>query len=136
MNGASVGAQTKILAFSVAVEIATGIASIVAPARVIELLLGTSDFGQLLPMARCFGVALLALGLACWPSRQSAANGSPALRGLLTYNALIALFLAYLGTVERVGGVLLWPAVALHAVVALMLARSKLGPTPARRPAN
>jgi hypothetical protein len=136
VNGASLSAQTKILAFSVAVEIATGIASIVAPARVIELLLGTSDFGQLLPMARCFGVALLALGFACWPSRQSAAKGSPALRGSLTYNALIALFLAYFGAVERVGGVLLWPAVALHAVVALMLARSKLGPRPARRPAN
>jgi hypothetical protein len=89
VNRASLGAQTKILAFSVAVEIATGIASIVGPAVVIELLLGTSDFGQLLPVARCFGVALLGLGLACWPARQSAANGSPAVRGMLTYNALL-----------------------------------------------
>ena len=36
-------------------------------------------------------------------------------------NALIALFLAYLGTVERLGGLLLWPGVVLHAVVALLL---------------
>jgi hypothetical protein len=94
---------------------------------VVTLLLGTNDFGQLLPVARCFGVALLALTLACWPSGLSAAGkGSPALRGMLTYNFLIALFLTYLGAVERVGGILLWPAVALHAVVALMLAGSRL----------
>ena len=42
----------------------------------------------------------------------------------------MALFLAYLGVVERVGGILLWPAVALHAIVALILARSWL-PGPA-----
>jgi hypothetical protein len=50
---------------------------------------------------------------------------------MLTYNALIALFLAWFGAVERIGGILLWPAVALHAVVALALAGSwlaKAGP--------
>jgi hypothetical protein len=84
---------------------------------------GTGGFGRLLPVARCFGVALLALGLACWPG-PAAGNRWPALRGMLTYNSVIALFLAYLGAVEHVGGLLLWPAVGLHAAVALMLARS------------
>ena len=40
---------------------------------------------------------------------------------MLTYNALVALYLACLGTVAHMGGVLLWPAVALHAAVALLL---------------
>ena len=40
---------------------------------------------------------------------------------MLTYNALIALYLAYVGTVAHLGGLLLWPAVALHGVVALLL---------------
>jgi hypothetical protein len=40
---------------------------------------------------------------------------------MLTYNVLIALYLAYLGTVGHLGGVLWWPAVALHTVVALLL---------------
>ncbi len=103
-----------------------------APVLVIRLLLGTSEFGQLLPLARCFGVALLALALACWPSALSAAGkGSPPLQGMLTYNFLIALFLAYLGAVERIGAILLWPAVALHAIVALMLAGSWVAPGPA-----
>jgi hypothetical protein len=113
----------RLLAFATIVEVGTGLALIVDPALVIRLLLGTNDFGQLLPVAQCFGVALLALGLACWPS-AAAGNGLPALRGMLTYNLLIALFLAYIGVVERVGGLLLWPAVGVHAIVALLLARS------------
>ena len=68
-----------------------------------------------------FGIALLALGLACWPSRQDAESGSPALRAMLIYNVLIALYLAHLGRVGHLGGLLLWPGVALHAVVALSL---------------
>lgn len=46
------------------------------------------------------------LGLNCPPSGLSG-NGPPALRGMFAYNALIALLLAYLGAVERVGGALL-----------------------------
>ena len=65
---------------------------------------------------------MLALGLACWPSRQRAESGSPAFRAMLIYNVLIALYLAHLGTVGHLGGLLLWPGVALHAVVALLLA--------------
>ena len=127
VSGASLNARRRVLAFSAVVEAATGLALIVAPALVVAQLLGTNDSGQLLPLARCFGVALLGLALACWPSGLSAAGkGSPALRGMLAYNFLIALFLAYLGAVERVGGVLLWPGVALHAAVALMLAGSWL----------
>jgi hypothetical protein len=134
--GAGPNARRKALAFSAVVETVTGLALIVAPALVITMLLGTNDFGQLLPVARCFGVALLGLALACWPSGLSAAGkGSPALRGMLTYNFMIALFLVYLGAVERVGGILLWPGAALHAVVALILAGSwlaKAGPRPTR----
>jgi hypothetical protein len=40
---------------------------------------------------------------------------------MLIYNVLFALYLAYLGTVGNLGGWLLWPAVALHAVVAPLL---------------
>ncbi len=40
---------------------------------------------------------------------------------MLTYNALIALYLGYLGTVGHMQGLLLWPAVLLHAVVAVWL---------------
>jgi len=72
-------------------------------------------------MGRLPGIAILALGLACWPNRQRAENSSPAFRGMLVYNVLIALFLVYLFKVGHRGGVLLWPGVVLHVVVALLL---------------
>jgi Ca2+/Na+ antiporter len=117
----SIDALRRVLGFAAVVELGTGLVLVVDPAIVVTLLLGAEVSGTGTLLGRCFGIALLALGLACWPSRQRAGSGSPAFRAMSTYNALIALYLAYLGTVGRVGGLLLWPAVALHAVVALLL---------------
>jgi hypothetical protein len=61
---------------------------------------GGSGAGTLL--GRCFGVALLTLGLACWPTRQRAASDSPAFRAMLIYNVLIALY-RLPGTVGHLG---------------------------------
>ncbi|SBT08133.1 conserved membrane hypothetical protein [Candidatus Accumulibacter aalborgensis] len=90
------------------------------PALVAALLLADLS-GSALLFGRCFGIALLALGLACWPGRQRAASGSPPFLAMLFYNLLIALYLAWLGTVGHQVGLLLWPGVALHAGVALCL---------------
>jgi hypothetical protein len=111
----------KLLTFAAIVEIGTGLALLLDPALVVRLLAGGNETGEGMPLAHFPGIALLALGLACWPSDQSAAGGSPAYRGMLTYNVLVALFLAHLFMVEHIGGILLWPGVALHAVVALLL---------------
>jgi hypothetical protein len=86
------------------------------------LLAGASASGEGTSLGRFFGIALLALGLACWPGQQRAWSGSPIFRAMLTYNVLVALYLAYLGTFGPWRGWLLWPAVALHAVMALLLA--------------
>lgn len=111
----------RILAFAAVAEVGTGLVLMIDPAIVVTLLLGVEVSGAGTPLGRCFGIALLALGLACWPSRQRVERGSPPFRAMLIYNLLIALYLAYLGTVRHLGGPLLWPGVALHAVVALLL---------------
>ncbi len=111
----------KLLAFASIVEIGTGLAVIVVPHLVVTLLLGEDVAGVGVAVARCFGVALLALGLACWPSGANLPADSPAVRGMFVYNALIAVFLVYLFAFRSLGGVLLWPAVALHAAVAILL---------------
>ena len=121
MSETSLLTLRNILAFSAVVEIATGLALMIDPAIVAALLLGAEISGAGTVLGRCFGVALLALGLACWPGRQRGESASSAFRAMLIYNALIALYLAYLGTVGHLGGLLLWPGVALHAVVALLL---------------
>jgi Ca2+/Na+ antiporter len=117
----SLNTLRKILAFAAVVEVGTGLVLMIDPTIVVTLLLGAEVAGAGTLLARCFGIALLALGLACWPSQQRAERGSPAFRAMLAYNVLIALYLAYVGTVGHLGGVLLWPAVGLHAVVALLL---------------
>jgi len=114
---------TKILAFAAVTEAVTGLALLVDPALVVQLLLGMEAAGVGALVGRCFGIALIALALACWPGRQPATSGSPAARAMLTYNLLVALYLAYLGALHA-GGLLLWPAVALHAAVALLLIRA------------
>jgi hypothetical protein len=78
------------------------------------LLLGEQLTGVALPVARVAGIALIALGIACWP-------GPPRV-GMLTYSALATLYLAYLGF-SGLAGVLLWPAVILHVILTALLAR-------------
>ncbi len=65
----------------------------------------------------------MSLGVACWPERVSASVA--AMNGMLAYNALVATYLAFVGVALGMGGVLLWPGVALHAVVAALLIWSR-----------
>ena len=69
------------------------------------------------------GLGLLSLGMACWPPRGAAGNAASALRAMLTYNALATLYLLCLGIGGEWAEPLLWPAVALHGVLSLLLAR-------------
>jgi hypothetical protein len=121
MNETNSRILRKILAFAAVVEVGTGVALIVAPAIVVALLLGANEAGPGLLLGRFLGIALLALGMACWPGGQRAASSLQAFQAMLIYNLLVALFLAYVGTAEHLGGPLLWPGVVLHAAVALLL---------------
>ena len=105
----------KVLIFSAVAEVATGVALLIAPSLVWQLLLGEQLTGIAIPVARVAGIALIALGIACWPG--------PPLVGMLTYSALVALYLAYLGFAGGFSGVFLWPAVALHVVLSTLLGR-------------
>jgi hypothetical protein len=103
------------LTFAAVAEAATGLALLVAPELVGQLLLRERLTGVAIPVARVAGIALIALGIACWPG--------PPLVGMLIYNALVTLYLGYLGLVDGLAGVLLWPAVTLHLILTALLAR-------------
>lgn len=110
----------RILAFSAILEAGTGLALVAAPAFVLSLLIGSKVADGSWPLGRCFGIAILSLVMACWPGREP--SGGPAsFRGLLSYNALIALYLTVLGAAAQWTGLLLWPVVVLHALIALAL---------------
>jgi hypothetical protein len=106
----------KLLTLAAIIEATTGGALIVAPSLVGRLLFGAEFTGVAIPVGRVLGIALLALGVCCWP-------GSTALCGMLAYGALVTVYLAYLGLVGFTG-ILLWPAVAVHAILTILLARA------------
>ena len=107
----------KILIFAAAGEVVTGLALLVIPSLVGWLLLGEELAGVAVPIARVTGIALIALGIACWPG--------PPLVGMLTYSVLVTLYLAYLG-LTGLTGAFLWPAVAFHVVLSILLGRTFL----------
>jgi len=123
--------MAKVLEFSVAAEACTGLALVLAPSVVGALLLGAELSGVATIIARVFGLTLLSLCLACWPGRPP---GRAATRGMSAYNLLIALELAYAGSADQADGVLLWPAVALHAIVGVLLVWELTRPTADARP--
>jgi hypothetical protein len=109
------GSTNRVLIFAAVAEAATGMALLVVPSLVGGLLLGQELTGIAAAVARVAGIALIALGIACWPG--------PPLFGMLIYTSLVALYLAYLGFVGGLTGILLWPAVVLHMVLAVLLTR-------------
>ena len=102
--------------FAVIGEGLTGLALFIVPTLVSRLLLGAELTGVGIPAARVAGIALIGLSLACLPRMT--------LIGMLTYSALVTLYLTYLGIASEFSGILLWPAVVLHAVLTVLLART------------
>ena len=109
----------KVLILAAVGEAATGVALLIVPSLVGRLLLGEEIAGVAIPVARVAGIALVALGIACWP-------GPPRI-GMLTYSAAVMLYLAYVGFTGAVTGILLWPAVILHVILTALLARAPIG---------
>ncbi len=109
----------KLLAFLAGAEAATGLALMIIPSLAGRLLLGAKLSGVAIPLARVAGIALIALGVACWP-------GATALCGMLTYSALAAIYLGIVAGRGEFAGPLLWPAVGLHAGLTLLLGRAWL----------
>ena len=114
--------MNKLLTLSASIEAATGLALMVDPPIVTRLLLGAEVSGVAIALGRVTGFGLLSLGLACWPGGTAAGNSGGAFRAMLTYNLLVTLYLLYLGIRGEWVGILLWPAVVLHAILTVLLA--------------
>jgi hypothetical protein len=112
----------KLLVVTALAEAAVGLTLLLSPPLVARLLLGVSlDTPAALIVGRIAGAALLSLGGACWLARDD--GPSRARRGLvaamLLYNGAAGAVLASAAAAVRLVGVLMWPAVALHAVLAV-----------------
>ena len=110
-----------LVAVCASIEAAIGLALITEPGLVVRILLGTGLVAGGIAVSRLAGVALLALGVACWPSESGATAQTT--WALFIYNFLAAAYLAYLRVGEGFVSYLLWPVCALHALLAVLLAR-------------
>jgi hypothetical protein len=118
--------DTRLLILVCAVlETGTGLGLLTFPRLVVRLLLGAEPVGAGVATARLCGLALLSLGLACWPEGQARRQGPDrrALRALLVYNTAAAAYLAVLMAIEGYRGIALVPAIVLHAILGALLVR-------------
>ena len=68
--------------------------------------------GITVTVARVTDIALIGLGVACWPG--------PSRLCMLIYSVAVTLYLAYIGMSGASTGILMWPAVVLHAIIAAL----------------
>jgi hypothetical protein len=118
MNPAHFITPHKLLTVAAVVEIATGVALLFTPGLVSHVLLGIDGTEVTNLFARFFGLALIALAIACWPRPVSTAG----VRAMQAYNGAVAVYLAYVGVFAS-SGLLLWPAVIFHGVMTALLLR-------------
>jgi hypothetical protein len=108
-----------LLTITAVVEAITGLALLIAPSEVARVLLGSSlDSLEGLVIGRILGAALFSLGIACWLARGDA-RASGLVWAMLFYNVAAVVLLGYAGVGLRMSGVVLWPAVVLHLVLAV-----------------
>ena len=111
-----------LIFLAVALEAVVGVALIVSPSAAASLLFGGGLSAPGEAIGRLAGIALLSLAVACWPmvTKQQASD----LRGLLAYNLLATIFFLSVGIDGHSVGVLLWPVVALHLVLTVLILRA------------
>ena len=111
----------RLLTVTALIETAAGLGLILMPSVVVRLLLGSELLGAGISLGRLTGVALLTLGIVCWLA--SSDTQSCAARGIVTamtlYHIGAVLILACAGLQLPAVGIGLWPAVILHAAMAV-----------------
>jgi hypothetical protein len=107
------------LVFAAIGETLTGAALLIVPSWIGRLLFGVELTDVAAIAGRVAGIALVGLGIACWPGTQ--------LIGMLSYSAGVAVYLAWVGLTGGPAGILLWPVVVLHVILTALLMRALSG---------
>lgn len=111
----------SLLKLTALIEAGAGLGLVAVPAVVVRLLVGGELVGACIPLGRVAGVALLALGIACWlasfETERCAARGM--VSAMEFYNLGVAFVLGLAGLQSQPVGLALWPAVLLHAAMAV-----------------
>ena len=101
-------------------EIIVGALFITVPDVLCLLLFGAKPEAIGMPLGRFAGIALVALGIACLPSRDAGSRRNVVM-DLFAFNAGVAILFAWVGVATALHGFLLWPVVILHTIIAAAL---------------
>ena len=115
----------ELLIVTAVIELGAGVALLARPSSSVKRLLGARlDTATERTLGRLAGVALLSLGVACALASRDAQGsaGRAVIGGMLVYNAGALVVLGVAGVRNRPVGPVLWPAVALHAVMTVWCA--------------
>jgi hypothetical protein len=112
----------KLLVTTAVLEAATGLGILALPSAVAFVMLGSPlDTPMGVAVARIAGVALLALGVACWLARHDELG--PSAKGLVgamvLYNVGVIAVLVHEAVGVAIAGIALWPTVVVHAAMAI-----------------
>jgi hypothetical protein len=118
--------RRQLLTIATLAECLAGVALVVTPDAGVTLLLGAEPGAVGLMVARIAGVALLALGIACWGARADSGGAAQTgtLRAITIYNAGAGLLLIAFVATGKASGVAVWIAGMLHLALAAGFAAS------------
>jgi hypothetical protein len=124
MNPGEAPSATLWVRTASAVEVLTAVGLVVAPSLLARLLFGSDLNAAGEATGRISGLVMLCLAAGCWPRAVGA--GAPALMPLMALSWLAAAFLIATRFIGANVGVLLWPAAALHLILAVLLTRASM----------
>ena len=113
--------RKMLLTATALIEAAAALALLLLPSEATSNLFGSAlGAPTALVIGRLAGVALLTLGVACWLGRsEGKSTGNALVNAMLLYNAAAVALISYARIGLGLFAVLLWPAVLLHAVMAV-----------------
>jgi hypothetical protein len=104
-------------------EVLTGLGLVVAPSLLARLLFGSDLNAAGEATGRIAGLVMVCLAAGCWP-RDAEISLSGGLIPPAALSWLAAAFLVVSGAIGANVGLLLWPAAALHLILAVLLTRA------------
>jgi hypothetical protein len=113
-------ATRVVMRLGVAIELVTGLTLLVIPGVVIRALIGADEGTASTIVGRVLGGALIGLGIA-GASARGRTPERPIVLAYVVYNVSTATVLAAASVAGTASGILLWPVVAVHALLALVL---------------
>ena len=129
--------QRILLAIAAAVETLTGLVLIPAPDATIRLLLGRQPDGVGLMIGRVAGVAVLAVGVACWGARADSGGAARVgtVGAITLYNAGAGLLLVRFALTGQASGPVVWSAGLFHLALAagFLASQRRLGASSATK---